>query len=155
MSTQPEPESGYAVDQIGVPFYVSRHGGKTGWARAVRLTAKPWDDVVDERGPMTPLLPAERPDNVPEDAVPFVGWVAWSRKHPGLVDELMPDGREIKTFEEAIAKSYGLPVPPKPEPTLAERLREGSIIRDDNGFPWAMISAELLNEAADELENRR
>lgn len=148
--TQPEPESGAWQDQHG-HVWVSTTSGMWGSVTGGRYMF--WGNLVDDRGPMTPLLPAERPDNVPEDAVPFVGWVV--RTGPDKLQALAPDGsRWSNAMSEDVARVYRFPVPPKPEPTLANLLRGRPVTRDDCGSRWVMIPADLRDEAADALEDR-
>ena len=104
---------------------------------------------------MTPLLPAERPDGVLEGAVPFVGWVEQTGSRYLL---LLPNGSVLAVFDGKEVEDMGIPVPPDPEPSLAERLRErAELLRAADRDGWdreiALTDAAMLLEAANELEN--
>ena len=155
---QPEPDSGYALDVSGDLWrriedgrwvlVGNRTGGRPSDPRA-------WAWVAKRFGLMTPLLPAERPDGVLEDAVPFVGWVEQTGSRYLL---LLPNGSVLAVFDGKEVEDMGIPVPPDPEPSLAERLRErAELLRAADRDGWdreiALTDAAMLDEAADELEN--
>ena len=132
------------------------------WAPAVQGERPDWLADARPPGPLTPLVPAKPRDNVPEDAVPFAGWIAWSRRYDDLAHMFTPNGTHLTDCDERHLRNFGLPVPPKPEPTLAERTRrEADLFHEairsgDNERIRRMQAVVIrqLREAADELENR-
>lgn len=150
MSEQPVPDSGYALDDEG-DLWVR---GTDGWHCPVHeLAPRPWEEVDLYRGPMTPLLPAVRPDRVPDDAVPFVGWVAREAREPRRMNVHMPNGVLAATYHIDRSKELGLPIPTAPAPSLPERLRSFTSGGDyPEGERWVAIPADLRDEILDALE---
>lgn len=146
MSEEPEPESGYAAGADGYAWWRMRDG--VTWRSGIGV--RDWGDLADAFGPMTPLLPAERPDNVPDGAVPFVGWSAWRGERIRL---FTPIGVIAGERNAETAQYLGYPIPStKPEPTLAERLRNMADHVDRVGYFTEENAGDLLREIADELE---
>lgn len=157
MSEQPEPDSGYACDRAGTPWY---HSGSR-WFIRPGGEGRGWTDLAETYGPMTPLLPAVRPDGVPDDAVPFVGWANFSPASDGQVCTIWsPNGAHIAGVDSESADEMGYPVPAAPAPSLPERLRElafdvldGLPMTNHAGYVKQQEStAALIREAADALE---
>lgn len=154
MSEQPEPDSGYLLDSSGEGWY--RHEGHWHYAHPGpdKSHGIRWERLR-AAGPMTPLLPAVRPDGVPDDAVPFVGWVS---RHLNGQDYNIhePDGQVARPpITLGVLNDRGFPVPAAPAPSLPERLREfADQVVGGGAYDGPESSVALLRAAADALEAR-
>lgn len=88
---------------------------------------------MSEREPTRPIMLVKRPDNVPSDAEPFVGWVGWDGNELSVWS---PNGSGPGHVTPLEIWDWGYPFPP-PRAPLAELARE---------------HADRLNQLADDLE---
>lgn len=161
--TQPEPDSGYALDRFGGLW---RRESPSAWAAVAYQGGGlkyAWDhlDRSGNCGPMTPLLPAVRPDGVPDDAWPLgIPWGAWEGD---VIQCFTPGGsRAGRFFSRAAAERLGYSVPAAPTPSLPERLDQALDIINGNEVLHGVTDgesmltmgdlAELLAEARDALK---
>jgi len=151
MST-PEPESGYALDRDNCLWRTTQQGQ---WACDITLCDS-WVELCEKEGPMTPLLPAERPEEASEHALPAIVWIDMmqnERTSPSEATRRMitPNGRAFGWTNEDRLLEHGLPVPKvAPAKSLVERMDDAmaSIVCEDINTDHMY---ELLEDAIFEL----
>lgn len=97
--------------------------------------------------PNRPSRDPERPEGVPQDAVPMVGWWVGRENASAVCVVYSPDGGEFRAWSAASVRACGQPVPPYQEPTLERTAEIG---------PWTLSESEVRDLASfsDEMLDR-
>lgn len=147
MTAQSEPDGGVWQDRNGDQWRKTSDV----WENLRDGVWLSWSDLCRDYGPLVPLIPDPGWE---QDGEPVVCRVVWRDNENVAV--VGPTGSAMYVTSATLAASYGLPLPPEPEPSLADEItvalsRRVGCAGDSDRALVGGVARELLVRAAARL----